>query len=244
MTAKDDGPPPPAGGLRHVQDRGARLGPLSSARDLFPLPCPPEVCQNGSYSRRCQQRVHRRARATEDVREAVKALNWMNGFSPHLEFSGVPNDMQNQVVGRAMHLTNQVWKPGTLPQVPTEEAALRELLKGRGEYEDSSTPASLARFDIGRISLPETLDDVPFVASLLPEEARRYLESPELMIRKEQQSQETVKPYWDPLLKNSRKGYRDLMQKLHGIGYLRYTFSPKCTEGGSSLCTNLMAESG
>ena len=59
----------------------------------------------------------------------------------------------------------------------------------------------------------------------------RYLESPELMIRQEVCEDEPVIPYYDPSLKNSRKHYRSLMQKLHSIGYLRFTFSPKARAG-------------
>ncbi|CAJ1441652.1 unnamed protein product [Effrenium voratum] len=143
------------------------------------------VRQEGRLSRRSQQRFCRKARMQDDIRETVKALNWMNGFSPSLEFEGQPDDMQTQVLGRAVHLTKLAWGPGTLPTVPPEEAALRELLKGRSEYEDSSLPVTLARFEIERISLPETLEGVPDVAALLPAEARQYLESPELMVRDE-----------------------------------------------------------
>ena len=231
MRPEAFGPPCPAGDQPHQQDRDARLDPSRRARDCFPLPCPPKVLQEGRLSRRSQQRLTRKARAQEDVRETVKALNWMNGFSPSLEFEGPPDHLQKQVLDRAVHLTEMAWQKGTLPVVPSEEAALAELLKGRGEYEDSSVPVTLARFEIERISLPETLDDVPDVASVLPEEALRYLESPELMIRQEVCQDEPIVPYYDPSLKNSRKNYRLLMQKLHDIGYLRFTFSPKARAG-------------
>ena len=64
--------------------------------------------------------------------------------------------------------------------------------------EDSSLPVTLARFEIERISLPETLEGVPDVAALLPAEARQYLESPELMVRDEAPEEDPVKPYWAP----------------------------------------------
>ena len=231
MSHTAQGPLHPEGGLPHQQDRGARLESSNRARDVFPLPCPPKVHQVGRLSRRSQQRLDRKARALEDVRETMKALNWMNGFSPSLEFEDPPDEMQRQLLDRAMHLTSLAWQKGILPEVPGEEAALSELLKGRGEYEDSSVPVTLAHFEIERISLPETLENVPDVASVLPEEALRYLESPELMIRQEVCEDEPVVPYYDPSLKNSRKHYRSLMQKLHSIGYLRFTFSPKARAG-------------
>ena len=43
--------------------------------------------------------------------------------------------------------------------------------------------------------------------------------------------EDLIKPYWDPALKSSRKNYRCLMQRLHKIGYLRYTFKPLARAG-------------
>ena len=64
-----------------------------------------------------------------------------------------------------------------------------------------------------------------------PGGGRQYLESPELMVRDEP-PEETIKPYWDPALKGNRKNYRTLMQRLHKIGYLRYTtFKPLARAG-------------
>lgn len=187
MTGYANGPSLSPGVGPHLQDRAARLDPSDRARDIFPLPCPPKVCQDHYLSRRSQQRFCRKARVLDDSREAVKALNWMNGFSPTDEFDFQPDDMQKEVVGRIMHLTKLAWEPGTLPIVPGCEAALKELLKGRSEYEDPALPVTLARFELERISMPETLDDVPEVADLLPEEARRTSKltwKPEALVKK------------------------------------------------------------
>ena len=231
MTGYANGPSLSPGVGPHLQDRAARLDPSDRARDIFPLPCPPKVCQDHYLSRRSQQRFCRKARVLDDSREAVKALNWMNGFSPTDEFDFQPDDMQKEVVGRIMHLTKLAWEPGTLPIVPGCEAALKELLKGRSEYEDPALPVTLARFELERISMPETLDDVPEVADLLPEEARQYLKSPELMVREDVPQEGLIKPYWDPLLRSNKKNYRLLIQKLHSIRYLRFTQSPKAHAG-------------
>lgn len=69
-------------------------GPLHPARPGS-TPCPPKVHQVGQLSRRFKQRLDRKARAFEDVRETVKALDWMNGVSPSLEFDP-PDEMQRQ----------------------------------------------------------------------------------------------------------------------------------------------------
>ena len=99
-------------GHLHVQG-DARLRPSGKARDLFPLPTPPEVCQERLLSRRSSQRLARKQRARSDLREAVRALNWMNGFSPQEEFVGLPDPMQSQVIGRAEYLCKLAEESGT-----------------------------------------------------------------------------------------------------------------------------------
>lgn len=89
---------------------------------------------------------------------------------------------------------------------------------------------SLARFNIERISLPETLKGLPELADMLPEEARRLLNSQEHVLRQDPLEEELIKPYYDPSLRNKRN-YKDLIQQLHEIGYLRFTRCPKAMAG-------------
>ncbi|CAE7471367.1 unnamed protein product, partial [Symbiodinium pilosum] len=72
---------------------------------------------------------------------------------------------------------------GTLDVVPTPEAALRELLRGRSEY-SSDVPTTLAACSLERISLPASLDGAPRVEELLDGEARRYLQRNTKLYRK------------------------------------------------------------
>jgi hypothetical protein len=167
----------------------------------------------------------------EDVREATKGLNWMNGFSRTFEFNDVgPDSMQREVLDRVRHLCKTAVDIGTFAKVDHPEAALTALLQGRSEYQDHDFPVSLARFDLERISLPDTLEGVPEVASVLPEEARQYLNSPEHMVKDEELREEPIVPYYDPALK-VRRNYRSLIEKLHKLGYLRYTRNPKARAG-------------
>ena len=129
-------------GQGYMQDRAARLEKSSHARDVFPLPSPPKVIQEGRLSRRSQQRLCRKKRWMEDVNETVSALNWLNGCRLDTEFDEPPDDMQEQVLRRVMHVTTQAWERGRLPCVPKEEAALTELLRGRSEYEGSNLPVT------------------------------------------------------------------------------------------------------
>lgn len=100
------------------------------------------------------------------------------------------------------------------------------LLKGRSEYHQPENPTALAPYKLERISLPESLHGLPLAEELLPDNARRYLQGPKLML-KETVDAESRRPYWDPVLANSRKHYREFIQRLDSIGLLQYTQTPK-----------------
>lgn len=136
--------------------------------------------------------------------------------------------MQNEVLGRVHQLCKLSVDVGTFAERSSPEAALRALLQGRSEYHTPDFP--VARFDLERISLPDALEGVLEVASLLPEKARQYLESPQLMIKPEDLEEEPIVPYMDPALRD-RKNYKALIEKLHGLGYLRFTRTPKARAG-------------
>ena len=111
-------------------------------------------------------------------------------------------------------------------EVPKPEAALKELLRGRSEY-DSDVPTTLAACSLERTSLPASLADAPWVEDLLDEEARRYLQCPEQMLNPDHECPEDFSPYWDPSLRRSPKLYKKFIQMLHQAGYLTYTLHPK-----------------
>ena len=220
----------PGQGWAFSQDRSCRLDPSREMRDLFPLPCPPKVCQEHRLSRRSQQRFDRKQKILADVQSAVNGLNWMHGFSPTFKFDSAPDPMQKQVLERMVHLSRVAAHQGSGPAWKPE-AALRELLRGKSEYESPGMPISLARFDIERISLPTSLEGVPHVLDVLPEEAHHFLKSPEHMLRSEPPTEELITPYWDPILRNSKAAYKSLIKKLHAIGYLRFTRKPLAKAG-------------
>ena len=89
--------------------------------------------------------------------------------------------------------------------LPTPEATLRALLKGRGEYHTSTSPVAVAPFKLERISVPESLHGSPDAMSLLDPEARRYLEGEEHMLKENLEEVEDIKPYWDPRLTSDKE---------------------------------------
>lgn len=132
---------PPAQGQPHFQGEG-KLRLSRGSRELFPLPVPPEVCQLQPLSRRCQQRLDRKRRLGCDVRDAVKGLNWLHGFSPFDEFVDSPDAMQEEVLGRIHYLCKMASEMGSFDQQLAPEAALLELLQGKTEYHAQQSPVA------------------------------------------------------------------------------------------------------
>ena len=161
----------------------------------------------------------------DTMREAVEGLNWMAGKT-FLHGTDGPDELQSEVLRRIEALSNEAGNLGSLSKIPSPEAALRELLKGRSEYHQPDVPVALVPYSLERISLPESLVGLPEATDLLPESARQYLQGRELMLR-EEPPEEQSPPYWDPVLKRNKKHYRQFIQKLHSIGFLQYTQKPK-----------------
>ena len=211
------------------QSGGARPQFSSTSRDIFPLPVPLQELRlhEGHLNRRSAQKLARRAHAHQRVRDAISSLNWLAGHG-FASYSGIhePDQLQKDVIGRAQFLSDLCNSKGELDTVPKPEAALMALLQGRSEY-GSELPTTLAVCDLERISLPETLKNAPLAEDLLDENARRYLQYPEQMLRPTQDDSYSFKPYWDPRLRSHQRTYKKFIQKLHAADYLVYTQNPK-----------------
>ena len=179
---------------------GARPDFSVRSRDLFPLPVPPRLESTSGLSRRSSQRLCRKVRKMDTVREAVHGLNWLAGHGFLHDSETPPDDLQAEVLQRIHLLAQDSGNLGSLERVPSSEAALQALLKGKSEYHQPSTPVALAPYKLERVSLPEDLHG-------LPQDARRYLQGKELMV-KEGEPLEAPPPYWDPALAKSKKQYR------------------------------------
>lgn len=189
---------------------GARPDFSVRSRDLFPLPVPPRLESTSGLSRRSSQRLCRKVRKMDTVREAVHGLNWLAGHGFLHDSETPPDDLQAEVL--QIHLLAQdSGNLGSLERVPSSEAALQALLKGKSEYHQPSTPVALAPYKLERVSLPEDLHGLPQAVDLLPQDARRYLQGKELMV-KEGEPLEAPPPYWDPALAKSKKQYRQFIQ--------------------------------
>ena len=138
--------------------------------------------------------------------------------------------MQQQVLSRIEGLSTSASDLGTLDSIPSPEAALRELLRGRSDY-GLDQPTALATCCLERISLPKSLDGAPCALDLLEGKARRFLQCPEQMLRGGSDVEAPFKPYWDPKLRRNQRMYHSFIKKLHNAGYLVFTQTPKAHVG-------------
>ena len=141
-----------------------------------------------------------------------------------------PDDLQQPVLSRIEGLSTRASDLGTLDSIPSPEAALRELLRGRSDY-GLDQPTALATCCLERISLPKSLDGAPCALDLLEGKARRFLQCPEQMLRGGFDDEAPFKPYWDPKLRRNQRMYHSFIKKLHNAGYLVFTQTPKAHVG-------------
>ena len=216
------------GGGHSTHDDGLIAGLPTFACDLFPLPRPPPLKMAAGLSRRSSQRLARKVRIQDDLRELISSLNWMHFGDFDVQPSCAASPLQEEVLCRLESLVRQAGDLGHQCRLPSQEAALAELLRGQDGYAEPSTPASLAPFNLELISLPKDLSDAPRAEDLLQGDDRRYLEVQERMLRGNQDEglDDPIRPYWDPALKHNPRNYRRFIQKLHGIQYLEYTLEP------------------
>ena len=226
----------PRGGSTYKRFRGSLLwrgGAATSSsrgRKLFPLPkfaCPPA---KWGVSRTVSKRRSRIQRMTENVNQVIDSLNWMAGCK---DSSPIPlSSMQEDVLAR---LEGLVFDQKPSANVPNNEEALRELLKGGTPYDFGSSHETLASYQSELVSIPDSVIHCPRLEDVLPPDDLRYLEEKsELMlgpIENADEGRSAVVPYWDPKLRFNKKEYNKLVQRLHEIGYFNYTLNPSCMVG-------------
>ncbi len=217
----------PGAPLQPTDGRAARPAPSRGARDIYPLPVPQRLEKTYPLSRRSSQRFARKLQTQGKVVEAVEALNWMARQRREFDAESFhPDDLQQQVLSRIEGLSARASDLGTLDPVPSPEAALRELLRGRSDYA-LDQPTALATCCLERISLPKSLQGAPHALDLLEGKARRFLQCPEQMLREGCDIEPPFKPYWDPKLRRNQRMHHSFIKKLHNAGYLVFTRSPK-----------------
>ena len=167
----------------HLQDeKMTQTVDTPSACGLFPLPQLPSLKMCRGLGRGASQRLGKKVRIREEQRETIAALNWMHTGDFDAQPAGAMSALQVEVLERVESMVELAGDLGDQCHLPSQEAALRELLRGQDGYAEPSVPASLAPFKLELISLPQDLRGAPRAEDLLPVEDRRYLEVQERML--------------------------------------------------------------
>ena len=190
---------------------------------------PDRRCQKGQRPSASNCQIRAVARATND---ALDALDFMNGRYPNSagRNSAVPlhetphcvRDLHRRVGHCAFDNVG-------------EEAALKQLLRGRGgDYEGGADPSqgSLASFYIHGLSVPDTTAGAPMARDLLHGDPtnQQFLDEPQRLMRDEGDVEQMIRdfgditPYVDPILKSSRRHYLAFCKRMLKAGLCRPSF--------------------
>ena len=208
---------------------GAAAAASRKERRLFPLPrfqCPPRL---PGASRVVQQRRARIRKHYDNCNEVVDSLNWMAGGEFGISSPSRANPMQAQVLARVEGLVFDQKPSGA---VTTPEEALRVLLRGGSPYDWRPSNETVASYQSELVSIPDDVGRCPLLTDVLPPDDSRYLEEQsELMLSRDVVDDGHLEPYWDPKLRYNKKSYHELVRRLHGINYFKYTTRPACKVG-------------
>ena len=158
------------------------------------------------------------------VRDAVRSLNWLNGCDLFGDYPGEPDNMQQGVIEAAQGLVQLQQRGADAP--PSSRAALDELLRGRAIYGCGEAGNSLAPYQQGRVSLPDSVAGSPAVEEVCGALGQFFLAGDgERMRRSVDDAQRTLKyksirVYSDPNLVKYRRRYKTFVKDLLGRGLL------------------------
>ena len=162
--------------------------------------------------------------------EFLSATNWLQGH--RRSYHGAAFDpVHGEVRARAASL-GFGWSRDADARF-NDEAALRELLKGRAVYDVDSVPTTLKPFKQNLVSRPASLHDAPFLCDVVSPDASIYLSGFEQRMFHPAHtwerllSESTIKPYTDPSLKRNRRKYINWCQVLIKSGQFRFTTKPR-----------------
>ena len=207
--------------------------PSSDIIVMLPLPLieEPAVGRGGF-----QRRRRGAARAAVGIANgALTALKSLLGFEsqPGPSRCGVHNAVRAEVVERVCY-----FKPDGPNAIASDEAALRELLKGRSVYDVSRPGCSVKPHGSGPVALSTDLTDCPNLSDALPAADRLYLEGNHERMRNRIQQLDApiAKPYVDDvLLRTDQRTYVKVARQCLQFGLVRITEGCK-SEVGLFLC--------
>ena len=161
----------PSGTAREADVMAHGTAP-SAARLLHPLVVPLFELQDSGRGGHVRRRTWRRQGHLALANEFLASCNWLLGSrvsTPGASSSPQHDAMRTRAARLALH-----WDRCSGDR-SNDEAALRELLKGRAVYDAGEAPTTLRPFKMNQVSLPADVSSSPELASLVSPDAPMYL---------------------------------------------------------------------
>ena len=105
----------------------------------------------------------------------------------------------------------------------SQEAALKELLRGRSVYEVGQAGCAVKPYGSGPVSMPKYLDKCLSLEDSLPSEDFFFQEGNHERMRNHDPELVPIKPYFDVVLKRNRRTYVKCIRQLLELGLVRVT---------------------
>jgi len=192
--------------------------------DLFPLP----LFVVATESRTQRRRNSESRLVTRMANEAVKALNFLSGADDaSREVTSCCSSLQSDVCARVWESAASWPKPGA--DAPSNEAALKKLLRGNSPYCCEGASTKLASFQQRLVAVPTSLSGAPLILDVLPQGASASLERDiERMLRRDDSAlyaSSSFTPDNDPRLRGRRR--HRFIRKLAKLGLVGLARSPR-----------------
>ena len=175
---------------------------------MLPLPLL-EVPAFGKGGAQRSRRGSLRA-VTRVANGALCALHSLLGYGvadahsiPGLSRCALHESVRAEVLERSLLFEPASNAPGS----SSEEAALKELLRGRSVYEVGQVGCAVKPYGSGPVSLPKYLDNCLRLEDSLPSEYLLFLEGNHERVRNPDPELVGIKPYFDVVLERNRRNY-------------------------------------
>ena len=171
-----------------------------------------------------------RSKLTDRVNGSVRALNALAGFAAPEGDTGLAPCPAHCSIWHNLWAGHQEAGPGDTAPRPRE--AFRELRSDSKPAGYAGLPTNLASYKKGEVSLPERrLAPVP-LESLLPGPHREHVVifeqnclRPPSEVAEQIAEAGDVQPYFDPVLRSSRRAYTQFLWQMHRAGMIRWSLS-------------------
>ena len=199
---------------------------------LFPLPHVEDIPCDSKLGRGTLRRVNGERAVHRRVGDVLRGLNAMSG---RRGAPARPGWSSAQLEVREL-AEGQVRQRGRPPSHESGEQVLTATTKGRSDYSGTSLGAAVASYRLSELSLPGCVRDAPLLRDLCSDRAKASVDDYTSSMLRPQDEYEAldeklfVEPYMDPVLRQSRRKYKELLAELdrRGLIYWSATCRERC----------------